>query len=62
MVSDGAGARSGHGDGDPKEVAVFVDFENIRYSTINSFGREPDPLTWRDNSGVVGAAVIAAAT
>ncbi len=34
--------------GDASELAVFVDFENIRYSTINSFGREPDPLLWRD--------------
>lgn len=34
--------------GDTEEIAVFVDFENIRYSTINSFGREPDPLQWRD--------------
>ena len=34
--------------GDAEELAVFVDFENIRYSTINSFGREPDPLQWRD--------------
>lgn len=33
---------------DAEELAVFVDFENIRYSTINSFGREPDPLQWRD--------------
>ena len=32
------------------EVAVFVDLENIRYSTINSFGREPDPLVWRDKA------------
>jgi uncharacterized LabA/DUF88 family protein len=42
--------RPGNGDGDHKEVAVFVDFENIRYSTINSFGREPDPLAWRDKA------------
>lgn len=34
--------------GEAEELAVFVDFENIRYSTINSFGREPDPLQWRD--------------
>jgi uncharacterized LabA/DUF88 family protein len=41
------------------EVAVFVDFENIRYSTINSFGREPDPITWRDKAlryGLMGVA------
>jgi uncharacterized LabA/DUF88 family protein len=41
------------------EVAVFVDFENIRYSTINSYGREPDPITWRDKAlhyGLMGVA------
>ena len=41
------------------EVAVFVDFENIRYSTINSYGREPDPLAWRDKAlkyGLLGVA------
>src|SRR5215211_5419932 len=43
------------------EVAVFVDFENIRYSTINSFGREPDPLTWRDKTLRYGLMAIARA-
>ena len=41
------------------DIAVFVDFENIRYSTINSYGREPDPLTWRDKAlkyGLMGVA------
>lgn len=45
--------------GDASELAVFVDFENIRYSTINSFGREPDPLLWRDMAmkhGLMGVA------
>ena len=45
--------------GDTEELAVFVDFENIRYSTINSFGREPDPLQWRDMAlqhGLMGVA------
>ncbi|MFL5758819.1 MAG: NYN domain-containing protein [Thermomicrobiales bacterium] len=45
--------------GVPTDVAVFVDFENIRYSTINSFGREPDPITWRDKAlkyGLMGVA------
>ncbi len=32
------------------EVAAFVDFENIRYSTINSYGQEPDPVAWRDKA------------
>src|ERR687886_1107677 len=43
------------------EVAVFVDFENIRYSTINSFGREPDPLTWRDKALKYGLMAVARA-
>ncbi|MEA2511464.1 MAG: hypothetical protein QOF01_5245 [Thermomicrobiales bacterium] len=43
------------------EVAVFVDFENIRYSTINSFGREPDPITWRDKTLRYGLMAIARA-
>src|SRR5215211_2674479 len=41
------------------EVAVFVDFENIRYSTINSFGREPDPITWRDKALKYGLMAVA---
>ena len=61
MVSDTSGGRPGSGDADPKEVAVFVDFENIRYSTINSFGREPDPITWRDKALEYGLMSVARA-
>lgn len=43
------------------EVAVFVDFENIRYSTINSFGREPDPISWRDKALGYGLMAVARA-
>lgn len=43
------------------EVAVFVDFENIRYSTINSYGREPDPITWRDKALKYGLMAVARA-
>ncbi len=43
------------------EVAAFVDFENIRYSTINSMGREPDPLTWRDKALDYGLMAVARA-
>ena len=43
------------------EVAVFVDLENIRYSTINSFGREPDPLIWRDKAMKYGLMAVARA-
>lgn len=43
------------------EVAVFVDFENIRYSTINTYGREPDPLVWRDKALSYGLMAVAKA-
>jgi len=43
------------------EVAVFVDFENIRYSTINSYGREPDPISWRDKALRYGLMAVARA-
>src|SRR5688500_4338013 len=43
------------------EVAAFVDFENIRYSSINSFGREPDPLAWRDKALKYGLMSVARA-
>lgn len=51
-----ANSASGRG-----EVAVFVDLENIRYSTINSFGREPDPLIWRDKAMAYGLMAVARA-
>ena len=52
-VTGSAGGRS--------EVAAFVDFENIRYSSINSFGREPDPLAWRDKALKYGLMAVARA-
>jgi uncharacterized LabA/DUF88 family protein len=61
MVQDAQGSRQGDSDVTPKEVAVFIDFENIRYSTINSFGREPDPLTWRDKALQYGLMSVARA-
>jgi uncharacterized LabA/DUF88 family protein len=60
MVVDLASLRPGH-DPDTREVAVFVDFENIRYSTINSYGREPDPLAWRDKALKYGLMSVARA-
>lgn len=57
MGIDGAGGQSA-----PKtEVAAFVDFENVRYSSINSFGREPDPLAWRDKALKYGLMAVARA-
>ena len=59
MVNDPAAARPGQEE--PSEVAAFVDFENIRYSTINSFGREPDPIAWRDKALKYGLMSVARA-
>lgn len=59
LAGDGAnGTQAGAGRG---EVAAFVDFENIRYSSINSFGREPDPLQWRDKALKYGLMAVARA-
>jgi len=54
MVTPGQGTNT-------TEVAVFVDYENIRYSTINSYGREPDPLAWRDKTLKYGLMAVAKA-
>ncbi|MGE3797691.1 MAG: NYN domain-containing protein [Thermomicrobiales bacterium] len=53
--------ESGNASGQAAEVAAFVDFENVRYSTINSMGREPDPLTWRDKALEYGLMAVARA-
>lgn len=60
MTSDPI-SRAGSSDSEHREVAVFIDFENIRYSTINSYGREPDPLTWRDKALTYGLMAVARA-
>lgn len=59
MVVDLAAGRAVQEE--PAEVAAFVDFENIRYSTINSFGREPDPIAWRDKALKYGLMSVARA-
>jgi uncharacterized LabA/DUF88 family protein len=61
MVDIGAQAESAISIGQTTEVAAFVDFENIRYSTINALGREPDPLTWRDKALDYGLMAVARA-
>ena len=60
-MQDGSRGRPAIPAGEAKELAVFVDFENIRYSTINSFGREPDPLAWRDKALKYGLMSVARA-
>lgn len=59
----GGGQESGNGQAAQArgEVAAFVDFENIRYSSINSFGREPEPLQWRDKALKYGLMAVARA-
>lgn len=61
MIQDGANGRQSAAVSEAQELAVFVDFENIRYSTINSFGREPDPLVWRDKALNYGLMSVARA-
>jgi uncharacterized LabA/DUF88 family protein len=61
MVDSVNGTGASNGQQAPAEVAVFVDFENIRYSTINSYGREPDPITWRDKALKYGLMAVAKA-
>ncbi len=60
-VANPSGGRQSGSNATEPEVAVFVDFENIRYSTINSFGREPDPITWRDKALKYGLMAVARA-
>lgn len=57
MAERSIAERTGHAE----EVAAFVDFENIRYSTINSYGREPDPVMWRDKALKYGLMSVAKA-
>jgi uncharacterized LabA/DUF88 family protein len=61
MTDQGPGNRAFANGPHGGEVAAFVDFENIRYSTINSFGREPDPLVWRDKALKYGLMSVARA-
>jgi uncharacterized LabA/DUF88 family protein len=43
------------------EVALFVDWENIRYSMLNLHGQEPDPVKMRDKALKYGPLVVAKA-
>lgn len=46
-----------------KEVALFIDFDNIRYGYLNTYGCEPEPLdlmkTAREHGRVVSATAYA---
>ena len=43
------------------EVALFVDWDNIRYSMLNLHGQEPDPIKMRDKALKYGPLVVAKA-
>lgn len=43
------------------EVALFVDWENVRYSMLNLHGQEPDPIKLRDKALKYGPLVVAKA-
>jgi uncharacterized LabA/DUF88 family protein len=43
------------------EVALFIDWENIRYSMLNLHGQEPDPIKMRDKALRYGPLVVAKA-
>ncbi len=41
------------------EVGLFVDFENIRYSLMNNFGQEPDPVLLMEKARKYGPVAVA---
>lgn len=43
------------------EVALFIDWENVRYSMLNLHGQEPDPIKMRDKALRYGPLVVAKA-
>lgn len=47
--------------GQDSEVALFIDFENVRYGTLNTYGQEPDPHMLMDKARAYGRVVVATA-
>ena len=43
------------------EVALFIDFDNIRYGYLNTYGCEPEPLELMETARTYGRVVTAAA-
>ncbi len=43
------------------EVALFIDFENVRYGLKNNYGREPDPQTLMAKARKYGPVALAVA-
>lgn len=44
-----------------EEVALFIDFDNIRYGFVNTFGCEPEPLEFIEMVGEYGRVATATA-
>lgn len=43
------------------EVALFIDFENVRYGLLNTYGQEPDPQELMAKARAYGRVVVASA-
>lgn len=43
------------------EVALFIDFENVRYGLLNTYGQEPDPHFLMEKARAYGRVVVASA-
>lgn len=43
----------------PREVGLFIDFENVRYGLINNFGVEPDPQALMEQARKYGPVAVA---
>jgi uncharacterized LabA/DUF88 family protein len=44
-----------------QEVALFIDFDNVRYGYLNTYGCEPEPLELMETARTYGRVVTAAA-
>jgi uncharacterized LabA/DUF88 family protein len=44
-----------------REVALFIDFENVRYGLLNTYGQEPDPHELMGKARQYGRVVVASA-
>lgn len=47
--------------GQDGEVALFIDFENVRYGSLNTYGQEPDPQALMEKARAYGRVVVASA-
>lgn len=47
--------------GQDGEVALFIDFENVRYGLLNTYGQEPDPQVLMEKARAYGRVVVASA-